>query len=422
VPSGEQQGLLAVTARVGEQIQRWHYKYERLVIATETLPAREVADRLAGGRVTPATEGPFIFRLPLSHEGTTTWFSSGLDVGMFGPYPTPSMYFQIGIKDGQDRLMGARLDDPVYGPGQPFYLTGREAVMEILFGMTRDQGRRDFSPDILIRQPYRHGHIVEVSYIEGEGLRTVLGETDPDGLKGHELQVAYKMARSESKLTRHNFHPMQAGPYAVALEAEPMYAAVGLVNGNGVLVDSRERTAQPSPYPVADQPLPAQAIPEALDFLNSAWRNSYGRPLWHVRQMAGVAGLALAVGSRSDFESRLTYLADIVKLLEIEDDLLEPNKVGKLKGDATLDRLESALRTKVAEADRAGVQAAVEVLRDVNRMRGAIQHGHARTDLVTLAARLHLPPPPQWSEMWEALRYRLVDAVAEIRRALLATL
>jgi hypothetical protein len=422
VPNGENQGLLAISVRASEEVQRWTYDYDRLVIVTETLTGRDVAARLAAGQVTDANQGPFTFAVPQPNTGITYWYTSGLDVGMFGPYATPCLYFSAQITGAIDRVQRARLDDSVSGRGQPYYPTARDALLEILFGITRDQGRRDVSGEIIVRLPYRHGHLSDVTYVEDSGLHIVLGETDRGRLDGHELQVAWKQARTDFKLSRHRSEVKEPGDYIVPLDAEPTYAAVALMNANGAVVDSRERSGQPSPYPVYEHPLPPQAVPEAFDFLNSAWRNVFGGPLLRVRQMAEVAGLAIEVQSRSDFESRLSYLADIMKSFEIDDAWIEPGKATQLQAGATVDRLESALKTKLTGADLATTQAAISILRDTNRMRVALQHGKVSTDLATLAARLSLPQPPQWPEMWETLRYRLADALSAIRRALLSTL
>jgi hypothetical protein len=150
--------------------------------------------------------------------------------------------------------------------------------------------------------------------------------------------------------------------------------------------------------PMLDQPaIPASplALPEALDFLDTAWRFAFGKrqALLRLRDTATIAKLSQACTTRADFESQLSALADILKAMDIPDALLSKTK--EINKDHTLTRLLDCLQGRLEASDYQEVERAVSTIRTVNDVRVALQHGGASRELPTSLAKLGIPYPPQ---------------------------
>jgi hypothetical protein len=67
------------------------------------------------------------------------------------------------------------------------------------------------------------------------------------------------------------------------------------------------------------------------------------------------------------------------------------------------------------EADYQAVERAVKILRTVNRVRNVQQHADKREFLRTLV-ELGIPyPPPNWSDAWNRVRGKTMEALMTIR-------
>lgn len=179
-----------------------------------------------------------------------------------------------------------------------------------------------------------------------------------------------------------------------------------------------------TPEPVAAQPVSPLGLPEQFDVLDAYWRLRFGsrQHLIDLHTITGAASLALSCGSRADFESRLSALADIIDRLVVDDTLLpamtEAERKAQIKG--SLDKLQGALLHQLPAHHRAGIERAVLTLRRVRQARNAIQHGTARDGGLTAKLRelgIH-DAPPNWGDAWDIIRVQVSDALSGLRNEL----
>jgi hypothetical protein len=284
---------------------------------------------------------------------------------------------------------------------------------ETLYGVTRDQGRREAMFELLIELPYSGASIQNVAYEDAAGLVVLIGEGSKDSAAGHSLHATWKLDLNDGVLSRATKELEGAGRVTLDLAAPPYFLSIGLVDANGFLVDNTDAYAT-NVQPDHSPPLPPQALPEALDHLDSAWRNAFAEWLFVHAQMTEISGLALPVSSRADFESRVSYLADILKSARIPDALLDPKSAEELRRDASLGRLRVVLEAHLPPDAADEAIAAVVVLANASRLRVALQHAGAE-DLPDAMARLGLESPGDWGQNWERLRYRAVSALTHLR-------
>ncbi|MEN6426154.1 MAG: hypothetical protein ABFE13_12370 [Phycisphaerales bacterium] len=167
--------------------------------------------------------------------------------------------------------------------------------------------------------------------------------------------------------------------------------------------------------PTAASPL---ELPEALDFLDIAWRFAFDKrqALLRLRDAVTTAKLSQTCVTRADFESQLSALADILKTMDIPDRLLSNTQ--KIDKDQTLTRLLDCLRAQLPSSDYDEVERAVSTIRTVNAVRVALQHSGAACELPTRLARLGISYPPRWGEAWDRIRAATIDALRVIREKL----
>lgn len=166
--------------------------------------------------------------------------------------------------------------------------------------------------------------------------------------------------------------------------------------------------------------LPANALPEAIDYLDVVWTLEFGHPLFRFKRASSVTGLVADCRSRSDFESRMSDLADVLKSMEIPDKLLAPDKLDTLKGQP-LNRAAAAIRGRYDEPEVGAASRALESLRHLNRIRAGLQHsgGSAGKKMAEAFAALRLEYPPRhWGEAWSAVRLVATRALQSVRRAI----
>jgi hypothetical protein len=161
------------------------------------------------------------------------------------------------------------------------------------------------------------------------------------------------------------------------------------------------------------------ALPEALDFLDTAWRVAFGKrqALLRLRNTTSIAKLSQVCTTRADFESQLSALADILKAMDIPDALLSETQ--KIDKDQTFMRLLDCMQVRLEESDYQEVERAVSTLRTVNEVRVALQHSGASRDLPTSLVKLGIPYPPQWRDAWDRIRVATIEALRIVREKVL---
>jgi hypothetical protein len=297
----------------------------------------------------------------------------------------------------------------------PYFPRASDAILETLFGITRDQGRHEATFDLLIEIPYAKASIQAVEYQEDDGLSVLVEEGAEGSSVGHSLHATWKLHQNDRGLARATRELAEPGHLQFQVQAPPYFVSVGLVDPDGFLVDSAE-AYEVVEHPAMAAPLPPQALPEALDHLDPVWRNAFNEWLFVHPHMTEVSGLALPVQSRADFESRLSYLADVLKSARVPDGLLDARSAEELPRDASLGRLKAVLRARLSAEDLDEAIAAVAILSNVTRLRVALQHSDAE-GLPAAMARLGLEPSQDWTNSWELLRHRILGGLTDLRRA-----
>ena len=180
--------------------------------------------------------------------------------------------------------------------------------------------------------------------------------------------------------------------------------------------------------PAVAGPVSPLGLPEQFDVLDAYWRLNFGRSLrlLDLTTATGTASLALPCGSRAEFESRLSALADILDKFRVDDALLPPmteeDKAEKIKG--SLDGLQIALQHKLPVRHHASIDKAVRNLRRVRQARNIMQHGVTTDGGLTAKLRqigIH-DAPPNWEGAWNAIRAQTADALGAIRNELRSAL
>lgn len=176
-----------------------------------------------------------------------------------------------------------------------------------------------------------------------------------------------------------------------------------------------ERLVSPEARRVATPASPRE-LPAAFDFLDATWRLAFGRSLLRIRSAESVAGLVLPCSTREEFAQRLSELADLIKLLQIADDLLPDNKKTLTKSE-TLNRLKAALVQRVGEEEAKLAEEAIRTLHAINKARWAHQHSAASRDLIEALTDLGIDYPIEdYGQAWDAVRTRTVESLSVIRK------
>lgn len=163
-------------------------------------------------------------------------------------------------------------------------------------------------------------------------------------------------------------------------------------------------------------PVSPRELPTAFDFLDATWRLAFGRPLLRFRSAEAVAGLVLPCSTREEFAQRLSELADLIKLMDISDDLLPEDKKALNKSE-TLNRLRAVLALKFSEEQTAASDGAIRTLQAINKTRSALQHSGASRDLPVALAELGMTYPIEdYGTAWDAVRAQAVESLSTIRK------
>lgn len=416
--------MLAITVRGGTTVPQRDYEYLNLRLHSRMQRGPDLANGLRAGQLTKPM-GYREFREIGLGEGTAEWLTSGSVWGMVGPLQTPSYYFSVQVANQQLESKG-RLSEPAYGPGQLWYQSGLDALLEVLYGITRHQSRRDQLNQVVIHLPYEDAYIQSVHYVDGQGVVVSIAEGGQGWASGHELQALWQIHLTETRYQRAAQAITHAGDVTFHAGAEPAYFAASLQNEYGLLIDYIECFAQ-TKGSAEQAPLPRDALPEAFDFLASvwlnvlasAWPNASNKHLLDVRRVSPVARLTAPVANRADFSSRLSDFADVVKAMRIDDSFIDTKVARDLTPDKSLGRLKVAVKKLLKSPDLDVAIRALDLLQDVIRVRAALQHEEkAEPDLPTALARLGISYPPDWPQAWEVVRHRAVAALRDLRQAL----
>ncbi len=170
-----------------------------------------------------------------------------------------------------------------------------------------------------------------------------------------------------------------------------------------------------------DEPQHALALHELFAFVDARWKVAFGDHLISSRRWMAFATLTTPCETGADFEAKLSALAQVMKGIEVPDELLKDghkdlDKYGKGK---SLARMRSALERGLAgDPDSyATVEKAVDVLHAANRLRAIAQHGG--TEVVAAYERFGLPyPPPPAPERWARVQSRVAQALHDLAAAI----
>lgn len=161
------------------------------------------------------------------------------------------------------------------------------------------------------------------------------------------------------------------------------------------------------------QAVPPQAIEQGLDDLEVRWRLAFGQSVVRLPGAEEVSSFAQPCSTRDEFERRLSSLADIVKRLDIPDELL-PAADNLPERSLTLVRLELLFNARLADEERAEVTQAIGSLRSINRLRVGGQHAGARAERAQAADRLGVALDGRWGDAWDRVRAVASQAFRDI--------
>jgi hypothetical protein len=166
--------------------------------------------------------------------------------------------------------------------------------------------------------------------------------------------------------------------------------------------------------------LSALGVPESFDVLDAHWRLAFGRTrrLVMLSTVTGPSTLSLGCTTRTEFESRLSALADVLDRLSVDDDLL-PSELPVGQETGSLNRLEASLKHHLPPERHVSIGRAIQTLRRIRQARNAVQHGMAEGGLTERLAALGITDaPPNWAGAWDAIRSATVDALTTVRQEL----
>lgn len=407
--------MLGATIRGGVKVGEIDYDYGRLQIRSRMQSARFTAQNLREGRVFREM-GNREFRDVPASEGQAYWQTSGTRYGAIAPIPTPSYYAVISIAD-MDLVSQAQLSEPVFGSLPPYYPSGTDAVLDVLYGVTNDQIQRDTFNQIVIHLPYVAALIEQAVYVDGEGMAITIGGESAETVKGHRLQALWKIQAAEQIYQRASKVLTEPGQVVLPMEAEPHVFHASLQDPSGLMVDTVDHHRQYTAEEIG-LPLLPEALPEALDFVASVWQNVTRTRLLNLRQVTAASQLGMSASAREDFVSRMSALADVFKAIQVDQSLYDQAAAKGLDPEATLARVRLATQRLLSAPDLNSASAAISILQNIVQVRTALQHEKTKMDLPTALAKLGIPFPAPWADIWERIRRRAVGALRELRQAL----
>ena len=352
------------------------------------------------------------------------WITQGDEYGQVAPTPTPrlSAEFTWPPSTPTSGFSFAFGGQPVVARGVPYYPSITDALLDVLYGRST---QRSSGGGVLNRLElslaYDTGYLGRVDYAEDVGIVVDVRGGAAGALTNAELHVRWEPGPSDSGFGYQLAHLNDAALITVPVERSPRRYWVALVK-DGLLVD--EISAMVRIPAVADAPLPATALSEAFADLDLAWRALFhDTPLLHNASPAAPAHLTQPVSNSDEFASRVNQLADLLGACRVDDALLGGRTV---EGNATLQRIEQALRVKFTPKPRdpswADVLEALATLQLVIRLRRGLIHRKS-TDFNTALNRLGVQTSvSDWSHAWDRVRWHVVNSLRELRRVMQANL
>jgi hypothetical protein len=171
--------------------------------------------------------------------------------------------------------------------------------------------------------------------------------------------------------------------------------------------------AEPVSVPLSSWPLD---IPNAVGYLDAVWKSRTGAHMFVNLDPASVARLTQDCGSEEEFNSLMSALADVLGQVVVPG-TAAPSRRGAL--EAVGGYLASALNPDVADR----VNAAMDTLTRLRRIRVSTQHSDARHRAVTAFQEIGLPfPPPNWPQAWAHIAVQARGALDAIREEINANL
>jgi len=159
-------------------------------------------------------------------------------------------------------------------------------------------------------------------------------------------------------------------------------------------------------------------LPVAFDFLNVIWERFFKLPLFAKASFQKPATLSLACGSGDEFSMRVNDLNELLRKMEVPDELLpEDNRAsGKqpIQAVEKLIRLSACLRSRLDPGGQELVARAINILKAINVVRNKIAHGGA--ELVDALRFLSIKHPiSDYSDSWDRIRSKAAEALTMIR-------
>lgn len=197
------------------------------------------------------------------------------------------------------------------------------------------------------------------------------------------------------------------------------------MNGNGTKCraggnECWERQVEPVSE-VDSAPYSSRDLPVAFDFLNVIWQRVFKRLLFAKAGFQKSAALSLPCGNRDEFATRVGDLNELLRKMEIPDELLRDDN--KLSGKhpipeaEKLNRLSACLRSKLTSDEHDQIAHAIDILKAINVVRNKITHGGA--ELIDALRYLGIKHPiNDYSESWDRIRAKAAEALSMIRSSL----
>ncbi len=334
---------LAATVRCGQSAKPRHHTYQRLAFGREMLAGGQAAWQISEGRWLHGDQAP----VPPDDAGFGYRVTGGDQFGPLAPVPTAHTYYYW-TWERPPTFTESIFDEPLTSSTEPWYPTAADALQELLYGRTRSDLRFDWGARLVVDMPYGGAHMEAADFVEDHGLVVNVAETEPGAAATHVLHAAWQLHPSSSELGRSRVQLTGPGTQTIHIDGAPIYWSVALLDRYGELADSAEQRA-PREDVNAPAPLPALAVPEALDSLDWAWRLVFGQPLFQRPQLTSVADSALWVVGREDLVARLSSLADVLAAAQIDDSLLSS---ADAKAQGALNRMKLALDAKLSDPDK----------------------------------------------------------------------
>jgi len=403
--------VINLTVRGDVEVPSLQLTYDHMLLRSTMLPAEEAAYRIQHQVMNSADP---LYPIEFANDwGQAYWLPSKMPLGWICPaLPHPVYVFKTDVPAGKQMQYGSALSLPLVAPRQRFFPSGLEALCEVLLGYVPELAyRSEAVGTFILRLPDKQMRLNEFGFNGSELIAEVEPTEASTPVRPHVLHVGWRQSDGSWADTQEDIDGAGTFRYDVGDRLEQASAII--VEADGTPVDYREIELPPEPISYSDYP--PTALVEALDFLDSSWRNVFaGERLLKQGDMTTHAGLALGCASRDDFLARMTDLAAVLNSLQVPPLPSAPRTYGGTP-PGPLVRLEAYLREQLSDdGESAALGDAVETLRSIVALRNAMQHHADRAGDVL--ARFEVGYPVDWPLAWTRVRSACVDQVHAIRR------